>query len=78
MHIDWSALGQVAVVSIGIAVGVVAIFSLGIHALSQREIDIERSGSGTLPLTGALLCFAACAVVVLYSIYLIVPQLHHH
>jgi hypothetical protein len=78
MHIDWSALGQVAVVSIGIAVGVVAIFALGVRAMSQREIDIERGGSGTLPLTGALLCFAACAVVVLYSIYLIVPQLHHH
>lgn len=78
MHIDWSALGQVAVVSVGIAVGIVAIFALGVRALSQREIDIERGGSGTLSLAGALLCFAACAVVLLYSIYLIVPQLHHH
>jgi hypothetical protein len=77
MHINWSALGEVAVVSIGVAVGVVVIFALGIRALSQREIDIEGGGSGTVALTGALLCFAACAGVVLYGIYLIVPALHH-
>ncbi|HJT04037.1 MAG TPA: hypothetical protein VJ757_10470 [Pseudonocardiaceae bacterium] len=77
MHIDWASIGQVTVVSIGVAVGVVAIFTLGVVALSRREIDIERGDDGTLALTGAALCFAACAAVVLYGIYLIVPQLHH-
>ncbi len=77
MHIDWAALGQVAVVSIGVAVGVVAIFALGILALSRRDTDITHGDTGTLALTGALLCFAACAAVVLYSIYLIIPPLHH-
>lgn len=77
MHIDWSALGEVAVVSIGVAVGVVVIFSLGVLSLSRRETVTERGGDGTVALTGAVLCFAACAVVVLYGIYLIVPQLHH-
>ncbi|MGH3781478.1 MAG: hypothetical protein ACRDRO_12845 [Pseudonocardiaceae bacterium] len=77
MHIDWSALGEVAVVSIGVAVGVVVIFSFGVLALSRRETETERGDNGTLALTGAVLCFAACAAVVLYSIYLIVPQLHH-
>jgi hypothetical protein len=77
MHIDWASLGQVAVVSIGVAVGVVVIFALGVLALSHRDTDIQRGETGTLALTGALLCFAACAAVVLYGIYLIIPQLHH-
>lgn len=77
MHIDWSALGEVAVVSIAVAVAVVVIFTLGILALSHRETEIDRGGNGTVALTGAVLCFAACAIVVLYSIYLIIPQLHH-
>ena len=77
MHIDWSSLGQVAVVSIGVAVGVVVIFTLGVLALSRRETDIEHGHNGTLALTGALLCFVACAAVALYGIYLIIPQLHH-
>ena len=77
MHIDWASLGEVAVVSIGVAVAVVVIFTLGVLALAHRETDTDRGGNGTVALTGALLCFAACAAVVLYSIYLIVPQLHH-
>ena len=77
MHIDWSALGEVAVVSIGVAVTVVVIFTLGVLALSHRKTDIASGGTGTVALTGAMLCFTACATVVLYSIYLIIPQLHH-
>lgn len=77
MHIDWASLGQVAVISIGVAVGVVVIFTLGVVALSHRETDIERGDNGTLALTGAALCFAACAAVALYGIYLIIPVLHH-
>ncbi|HWR47413.1 MAG TPA: hypothetical protein VN327_07355 [Pseudonocardiaceae bacterium] len=77
MRIDWSALGEVAVVSIGVAVSVVVIFTLGVLALSHRQTDTDRGGNDTVALTGAVLCFTACAVVVLYSIYLIIPQLHH-
>jgi hypothetical protein len=77
MHIDWSALGEVAVASIGVAVSVVVIFTLGVLALSRRETETDHGGDGTLALTGAVLCFAACAAVVLYGIYLIVPQFHH-
>jgi len=77
MHIDWAALGQVAVVSIGVAVAVVVIFSFGILALSHRDTDIDRGNTATVALTGALLCFTACAATVVYGIYLIVPQLHH-
>jgi hypothetical protein len=77
MRIDWSALGEVAVVSVGVAVGVVGIFALGILALSHRETNAGRGDNGTVALTGALLCFAACTAIVLYGIYLIIPALHH-
>ena len=77
MHIDWAALGQVAVVSIGVAVAVVVIFSLGILALSHRDTNLQPGSPGTLALTGALLCFTACAATVIYGIYLIIPALHH-
>ena len=77
MHINWASLGQVAVIGIGVAVGVVVNFTLGIVALCRRETDIEGGDNGAVALTGAALCFAACAAVVLYGIYLIIPQLHH-
>ena len=64
-------------VSIGVAVAVVVLFSLGILVLSHRDTDIDRANTATLALTGALLCFTACAAIVLYGIYLIIPQLHH-
>lgn len=77
MHIDWASLRQVAVVSVAVAVAMVVLFSLGILVLSHRDTDIDRANTATLALTGALLCFTACAAIVLYGIYLIIPQLHH-
>jgi hypothetical protein len=77
MPIDWSALGEVAIVSIGVAITVVVIFTLGVLALSHRKTNTANGGNGTMALTGAMLCFTACATVVLYSLYLIIPQLHH-
>jgi hypothetical protein len=76
VYINWQALGEVAVVSVGVSVGVVAIFTFGVLALSYRQIETGRGGTGTIMLTGALLCFAACAAIVLYGLYLIIPQLH--
>ena len=75
MSIDWISLGEVAVVSISVAVGVVTIFTLGVLALAHHEADTDHNG--TVALAGAALCFTACAAVVLYSIYLIIPPLHH-
>lgn len=77
MQLDWSALGQVAAVSLGVTVAVVVVFSLGVLGLARVEAARERSG--TAPVTGltqAGLCFLACAAVVAYGIFLIVPQFH--
>ncbi|MFI0780475.1 hypothetical protein [Streptomyces sp. NPDC021212] len=77
MHLDWSALGQVTAVSIGVTTAVVTVFALGVLGLARVEAAREETGTGsTVGLTQAGLCFVACATVVAYGIYLIVPQFH--
>lgn len=77
MQLDWSALGEVAAVSTGVTVGVVVVFALGVLGLARAETARKGDG-GTDPvgLGVAGLCFLACASVVAYGIYLIVPQFH--
>ncbi|MEW1644736.1 MULTISPECIES: hypothetical protein [unclassified Streptomyces] len=72
MDIDWAALGSVFGVSLVTTVALVAVFTLGITALSRRERATAQGGSAPLALTGAYACFAACAAAVAYGIYLIV------
>ncbi|MFF4275081.1 hypothetical protein [Streptomyces sp. NPDC001536] len=77
MQLDWTALGQVAGVSIGVTVAVVVVFALGVLGLARFEgAREEAGGTSALGLTQAGLCFLACAGVVAYGIYLIVPQFH--
>ncbi|MEU0025665.1 hypothetical protein [Streptomyces sp. NPDC006335] len=78
MSIDWTALGQVTAVSVGVTIAVVVVFALGVLGLARVEGAREDGGGGTSPLGIAQsgLCFLACAAVVAYGIYLIVPQFH--
>ncbi|MFI1764071.1 hypothetical protein ACH41H_18750 [Streptomyces sp. NPDC020800] len=77
MHLDWTALGQVSAVSIGVTVAVVAVFALGVLGLARIDDSREDpDGARTLGAAQAWLCFLACAAVVAYGIYLIVPQFH--
>ncbi|MFE5818335.1 hypothetical protein ACFQ6S_33600 [Streptomyces sp. NPDC056479] len=77
MNLDWTALGQVAAVSLGVTVAVVAVFALGVLGLARHEgAGAEGGGTSSLGLAQAGLCFVACAAVVAYGIYLIVPQFH--
>ncbi|MFF0010049.1 hypothetical protein [Streptomyces sp. NPDC005374] len=77
MSIDWNALGQVTAVSIGVTVAVVVVFALGVLGLARFE-GAREDGGGTSAVGAAQagLCFLACAAVVAYGIYLIVPQFH--
>lgn len=81
MAIDWGALGTVVVVSIGVGVGVVLVFAVGVLALAQRRAARVRGRGGVVPTVGAVSCFAACALAVLYGLYLVVwtqlSQLFH-
>ncbi|MCZ0989892.1 MULTISPECIES: hypothetical protein [Streptomyces] len=74
MKIDWAALGSVFGVSLAFTVGLVALFTLGVNGLSRREKAAAQGGSAALAVTGAYVCFAACAAAVAYGIYLIVAK----
>lgn len=76
MNLDWTALGQVAAVSLAVTVAVVAVFALGVVGLARQEGARGEGGTSTLGFAQAGLCFLACAAVVAYGIYLIVPQFH--
>ncbi|MFC1417296.1 hypothetical protein [Streptacidiphilus cavernicola] len=72
MNIHWSALGSTFAVSTLVTVGVVAVFCLGIAALSRRETapaGAAATRGGALAV--AALSFAACAAAVGYGLYLI-------
>lgn len=75
MNVKWSSLGEVAVVSLGVGVAIVVIFSVGVLAASLR-VRPAGGARGPLPTVAAGLCFLACALIVVYGIYLIVPQFH--
>ncbi|MEV0218547.1 hypothetical protein [Streptomyces sp. NPDC050704] len=77
MQLDWTALGEVAAVSTGVTIGVVVVFALGVLGLARVEAAREGdAGTDAVGLGVAGLCFLACAAVVAYGIYLIVPQFH--
>ncbi|KDN23410.1 hypothetical protein [Amycolatopsis rifamycinica] len=72
MHINWGSLGLVFVVALASVVVLTSLFSFGVVGLSQRDTARESGASGTGPLAGAVVCFAACAAIIGYGIYLIV------
>lgn len=67
--IDWQAFLLVALVSIGSAAAIVALYATGIRLLATEP---RRSGVAV----GAYACFALAAAGALYGIYLIVPAFH--
>ncbi|MFG2883066.1 hypothetical protein ACGFYV_12325 [Streptomyces sp. NPDC048297] len=74
MKIDWAAIGSVFGVSLVATVGLVVLFTLGVTGLSRREKAAAQGNSAALAVTGAYVCFAACAAAVAYGIYLIVAK----
>ena len=76
MNIDWWALVLVALVSIGTSVVFVILLATGIRLVvtSHTAASAGRRGAVTLSTGYALLGLAG--LLVLYGIYLIVPQFH--
>ena len=88
--IDWAALGIVAVVAIGSAALIVALFATGIRFLATPPVNAEAVGSArddemddvsdpTRPLAatvGGVVCFVLAGIGVLFGVYLIIPALH--
>jgi len=64
----------VAGVTVAVAAAVVGIFSLGLAALSAGADHGHRPDG--LERAAAFACFAAVALIVLFGLYLIIPQFH--
>jgi hypothetical protein len=76
MHIDWAALGIVAVVSISATVVFVALLASGIRLVSVARVKANQGGSGAATLSAGYALLALAGLLVLFCIYLIVPQFH--
>lgn len=78
MGIDWAALARVALISVAIAIGVVAMFAIGVHGVAKIDAGRDRA-IRSLRVMGYFVAGAAhgiCIVAVLYGLYLIIPQFH--
>jgi uncharacterized BrkB/YihY/UPF0761 family membrane protein len=76
MTIDWAALLLVAGVSIGMTVLFVVLLSFGIRLVSAADVRVHSGESGTASQVIGYVLLGLAAVLVLFGLYLIVPQFH--
>jgi hypothetical protein len=76
MKIDWAALGTVAIVSVVVSVVFVALLAGGIRSVSAARIKRNQGTSGTGVLSAGYAMLGLAGVLVLFGLYLIVPQFH--
>ena len=76
MHIDWAALGTVAVVSIVTSVIFAILLATGIRLVSAAKIKSNQGGSSTAIVSLGYVLLGLAGLLVLLGIYLIVPQFH--
>ncbi len=76
MKIDWAALGIVSVVSIAATLLFMTLLAFGVRFVSSAKVATNQGSRapGTLSLGYAFIGFAG--LLVLFCIYLIVPQFH--
>ncbi|MEP6561393.1 MAG: hypothetical protein ABJD68_10025 [Nakamurella sp.] len=80
MNIDWASLGLVAITTVIAAIAVVGLFSVGVVALTSGGPTGSTDGTVAQPNSMAKLAGYACVgisgLLVLYGLYLIIPQFH--
>jgi hypothetical protein len=76
MRIDWTALAVVAVVSIVTSVIFTILLASGIRLVSMAKIKSNEGGSGTAIVSAGYVLLGIAGLLVLYGLYLIVPQFH--
>jgi uncharacterized BrkB/YihY/UPF0761 family membrane protein len=76
MKVDWAALGIVAMVSVSATVLFVILLSSSIRLLSLARVKANRGHSATATLSAGYALLGLAALLVLFCIYLIVPQFH--
>jgi hypothetical protein len=75
MHVDWAALGIVTVVSIAASVIFTILLATGIRLISAAKIKANE-GSGTATISLGYVLLGIAGLLVLFGLYLIVPQFH--
>lgn len=76
MRVDWAALGLVTVVSIVTSVIFTILLATGIRLISAAKIKSNEGGSGTATVSLGYALIGIAGLLVLFGVYLIVPQLH--
>ena len=76
MKIEWAALGSVAVVSICASVLFVFLLAFGIRMLSVATVRTNQGSSGTVALSAGYALIGLAGLLVLFGLYLIIPQFH--
>ena len=76
MRIDWAALGQVAVVSVLTSVIFTILLAAGIRLVSLAKIKSNEGGSSTAIVSVGYVLLGIAGLLVLFGMYLIVPQFH--
>lgn len=79
MDIKWDGLARVAGVGAAFAIGGAVIFALGVLGLSRANTARDAGQSGTARVGGLVVAgvaFAICAALVLYGLWLLIPQFH--
>ena len=76
MHVQWGALASVAVVSIFGSVLFVFLLASGIRMLSVATVRTNQGNSGTAALSAGYALLGLAGLLVLFGLYLIIPQFH--
>ncbi len=76
MNIDWNSLALVAITTVVAAVAIVGIFSLGVYALTSGGRATDGTAPSPLARLSGYACVGVSGLLVLYGLYLIVPQFH--
>ena len=76
MNIDWWALVLVALVSIGMSVVFVILLATGIRLVVTSHTATRSGGRGAVALSTGYTLLGLAGLLVLFGIYLIVPQFH--
>ncbi len=75
MKIDWTALGLVSAVSLVATLAFVVLLSYGVRFVSLAKINPNEGHQGKSTLTVGYAFIGCAALLALFCIYLIVPQL---
>jgi hypothetical protein len=76
MKIDWSALVLVAGVSISMTVVFLVLLAFGIRLVSAANLRVHDGRPGTVDQAAGYVLLGLAAGLVLFGLYLIVPQFH--